>query len=369
MRDSIDPMFNELRTGSIRLLLTLAAAAFVCASASEAQAKPPNGTFITFDIPVCPRDILPTGINPGGAITGTCVTVINNNFVFFGFLRKPDGSISTIAVPGSTSAMAGSEFTGGAAGPAINPEGAIAGSFTDISGATHGFLRARDGSFTTFDAPGAVNGTDFLCCITPEGAVAGISFDANFAAHGFLRAPNGTFAPFDLPGSTTTVPGGINPAEDIAGTYFDAIGAEHGFLRAREGTIATFDAPGAVNSTEAAGINPAGVIVGTYFDGNFQGHGFLRARDGTFTSFDPPGSAARFGTGAFAINPAGVIVGNYFDGTFFHGFIRASDGTFTTLDPPGSRSTLPLVINPVGIVAGEYFDASDAAHGFVFLPH
>jgi hypothetical protein len=315
-------MFNRVHGRSARLLLPLAAVAFAYAVASLAHADAPTGTFVTFDIPGCARDVLPTGINPGGLIAGTCVTVINNNFVFFGFLRKPDGSIITIAVPGSTSTFAGSEFTGGAAGPAINPEGAIAGSYTDTSGATHGFLRARDGTFTTFDAPGAVNGTDFLCCITPEGAVAGISFDANFAGHGFLRARNGTFVVFDPPGSTTTAPGGINPAEDIAGTYFDAKGAEHGFLRARDGTIATFDAPGAVNGTQAAGINPAGVIVGTYFDG-----------------------------------------------TFFHGFIRASDGTFTTLDPPGSGATLPLVINPASIITGEYSDANDVEHGFLFIPH
>ena len=158
----------------------------VLSRVAPAHANAPQGTVVSFDIPGCARDIIPTGINPAGAIAGTCITVINNNFVFFGFVRTPDGKITLISVPGSTSTFAGSEFTGGAAGPAINPEGAIVGSYTDLAGATHGFLRARDGTFTTFDAPGAVNGTDFLCCITAARAVSGISFDANFAGHGFL---------------------------------------------------------------------------------------------------------------------------------------------------------------------------------------
>ena len=40
----------------------------------------------------------------------------------------------------------------------INPSKAIAGRYIDASDVSHGFLRAADGTITTFDAPGAGTG-------------------------------------------------------------------------------------------------------------------------------------------------------------------------------------------------------------------
>jgi len=51
MRHSIGPMRNGLRGRSARLGLTLAAATFMYAAPSPVHAKPPNGTFVTFDVP------------------------------------------------------------------------------------------------------------------------------------------------------------------------------------------------------------------------------------------------------------------------------------------------------------------------------
>ena len=69
---------------------------------------------------------------------------------------------------------------------AINPAGAITGTYQDAIG-IHGFLRARNGTFTSFDPPGSAatqsNG------INPAGAITGTFFDAGFTAHGFLRIP------------------------------------------------------------------------------------------------------------------------------------------------------------------------------------
>jgi hypothetical protein len=359
-------MFNGLRWKSAGLWLTLAAAAFVYAAPSPVHATPPNGTFITFDIPGGAHELIPNFITPAGVVTGSYLIVVNDNFVSFGFLRQADGSVITISVPGSTSTSVGPAEGVVFAGPPINPAGAITGSFSDTGGATHGFLRARDGTFTTFDAPGAVNGT-FSICITPAGAIIGVAVDANSVDHGFLRSRNGTFTPFDPPGSTTTIPTSVNPTEAITGFYVDPSGATHGFLRAPGGTFATFDAPGAVNGTFPNAINPAGAITGYFGDANGD-HGFLRAPDGTITTFDVPGFIF-FGALAGSINPAGAIVGSYFDETGFHGFIRARDGTFTTLDPPGSTGTQGLGINPAGAITGLYFDASNAEHGFIFFSH
>ena len=54
----------------------------------------------------------------------------------------------------------------------------------------HGFLRAPDGRFTTFDVPGRWQGTPgHLGSINPAGAITGYYGDANGVYHGFLRTP------------------------------------------------------------------------------------------------------------------------------------------------------------------------------------
>jgi len=55
---------------------------------------------------------------------------------------------------------------------------------------SHGFLRARDGTFTTFDPPGGAPFT-VPVSINPAGAITGYYSDPNaaFVNHGFLRSP------------------------------------------------------------------------------------------------------------------------------------------------------------------------------------
>jgi len=245
----------------------------------------------------------------------------------------------------------------------------------------HGFLRAHNGSFTTFNLPSG-SSVFFVSpeiTINPEGAVAGYYADASDVPHGFLRTPDGTFTTFDAPGANSTFANSINPGGVITG-YYVIVTIEpfslvfHGFLRAADGTITTFDAPGAKWTFALSNsINPAGVIAGYYQDASDVAHGFLRTPDGTFTTFDVPGAGtgAFQGTGLFgvAINPAGAIGGTYIDaGGRTHGFLRAPDGTITTFDPPDSVFTVPESINPAGVIAGTYQDASGTTHGFLRIP-
>ena len=259
---------------------------------------------------------------------------------------------------------------------------------------THPPAKVSDpvGTFITFDVPGAVNGT-FPTSINPAGAITGYSLDVNSVGHGFLRAKNGTITTFDAPGAGTTgsFPGtyavGINPEGTIAGMYTDANNGSHGFLRASDGTFTTFDPPGriAIFAPFSFGqnlyINPDGAITGTYFEsisgnpfgGNFRV--FVRTPDGTITTFDaatyPPCCIWSFPSG---ITPAGAITGSFNDGFIInHGFLRANDGTVTTFDVPGAgasanQGTAPLGINPAGVITGLYIDANRVSHGFLLLP-
>ena len=123
------------------------------------------------------------------------------------------------------------------------------------------------------------------------GTVIGWDNDANFFAHGFVRARDGAITTFDAPGAnnpgpyTGTVPYAINVEGTITGNY-NANFFDYGFVRARDGAITSFEAPGAVNTGAYSGTlpisnNSAGEITGSYSDVNGVSHGFLvLPRDG-----------------------------------------------------------------------------------------
>ena len=148
----------------------------------------------------------------------------------------------------------------------------------------------------TFDAPGAV--ATFVAGINPAGVISGGYVDANNVLHGFVRAPDGIFTTYEAPGAGTdpgqgTGPNGGNTVGDITGNVTDASNLTHGYVRAKDGTITNFDAPGATVAfgTVGFGMNPAGAIAGIWGDPNMI-HGFARAKDGTLTEFGLKGSSS-----------------------------------------------------------------------------
>ena len=141
--------------------------------------------------------------------------------------RDHQPTIITFDAPGAGTGAGQGTFAG-----AIIPAGTIAGYYTDSNSVGHGYVRTADGTITTFDAPGA--GTSpgqgtFLSLIgdlNPEGAITGWYYDGNNVSHGFLRAPDGTMTTFDVPqvrdgslhGASQNA---INPAGAITGNYLD----------------------------------------------------------------------------------------------------------------------------------------------------
>ena len=146
----------------------------------------------------------------------------------------------------------------------------IIGWYGDASGGDHGFLRARDGSITSFDAP-------------PGGFIVG-SF----------------YFPCGLPPS-------VNPAGDIAGTYVDPASWSTASCGLRR-HLHDHRFPGRVFH-EALAINPAGVIVGDFCNAVTCYQGFVRTPDGTFTEINANAGIP------FGINPAGAITGFAADGS------------------------------------------------------
>jgi hypothetical protein len=180
-----------------------------------------------------------------------------------------------------------------------------------VSLATSGFVLSananeRKTAIITFDVPGAVNGT-LAIAINPQGTIAGVYADS-VAGHGYVRARDGSFITFDVPGAGPNKGQceSINPAGTITGIYSTGVFpilVSHGFVRARDGTITTIDVPGAgtgsFQGTYALNINPAGTIAGHYADTSNVYHGFVRAPNGAVTTFDAPGAGTGSGQGTF----------------------------------------------------------------------
>ena len=233
--------------------------------------RSPDGAITTFDAPGAGtgagQGTFPVSNDISKSVTGYYLDASN---VYHGFVRALDGTITTFDAP-----HAGAGTYQGTFPVAINPSGAIAGVYHDTDDVIHGFLRTPDGSFTEFDAPGAdtspglgtiVAGVDG---ITPAGVIAGFYVDSSGVAHGYLRAPDGGFTTFDVSGAGTgpgqgTFNENIGATATTTGLYIDSGGALHAFLRTPKGAITKFDAPnagtGAGQGTSAGGITPAGVI-------------------------------------------------------------------------------------------------------------
>jgi uncharacterized membrane protein len=361
----------------IGILMLVVFVCFVSTAWPQEQPQWWGHKIITFDAPGAGtgagQGSQAPGISPTGAITGYYVDASG---VYHGFVRAPDGSITSFDPPNSAGTEAWS----------INAMGAITGYYIDSSDVFHGFLRSHNGKFTTFDAPGAdltpgnYNGT-FATNINLAGVIAGYYIDSSNVIHGFLRSHDGKFTTFDAPGAGTGAYQGtypfwascLNPAGAITGQYVDASDMGHGFVRAPDGTITQFDGPGV--GTFGTSINPAGEIAGAYQDAAYAYHSFVRAPDGKFTFFDVPGAGTGKGQGAISegINAAGVVAANYVDANgVSHGFVRAHDGKFTFFDVPGAgtgngQGTTPLSNNPAGTITGTYTDSNNANHGFVRL--
>lgn len=108
------------------------------------------------------------------------------------YLRFPWGEITTFDVPGEGSGGIGC-YNDCSIG--LNDWGAITGFYLDASNVYHGFVRHPDGKVTTFDAPGAnvtagsYSGT-FPVSINNRGEIAGYYLDSNGVNHGFLLLPS-----------------------------------------------------------------------------------------------------------------------------------------------------------------------------------
>jgi hypothetical protein len=96
-------------------------------------------------------DTVAAGINAAGAVTGHTTDFQPPVFVYLGFVRTPDGTVTTFDVSG-----AGTGELEGTVPLGINAAGAETGYYIDAGGTWHGFARGTDGATASFDPPGSV---------------------------------------------------------------------------------------------------------------------------------------------------------------------------------------------------------------------
>ena len=251
-------------------------------SLAHAFLRSPTGHITTVDAPGS-AGTFAAQITPAGVIAGDYGDANSN---LHGYLRAPNGNITTFEAPGAgTGADPQGTFTGFV--DCVNPEGAMTGSVGDANNVIHGYVRAPNGKITTFDAPGAdttdANFGTFPAGINLFGTIEGNYIDASSVSHGFVRAPDGNITTFDAPGADTTgtFPSTLNDFGVITGVFLDSNGIFHGFVRNPDGKFKTFDAPGAdltpgdFNGTFPVGINLFGQITGYYIDAQSVAHSFV----------------------------------------------------------------------------------------------
>jgi uncharacterized membrane protein len=246
---------------------------------------------------------------------------------------------------------------------------------------TRGFLRDRDGEFTTIVPPGAVSTK--TGGLSDRGEVVGIGYprlDGNGGGFGFLRDRAGDYTTFVFPGTgpeSRTVAADINNRGQIAGWSDDGV-TGFGYIRDRSGDFTKIEHPDAsgttpvglgaeISGTDIRGINDRGEVVGNYAaDGTI--HGFFRDRKGNFTTVDPPGAAATFLAG---LNDKGEIVGGYSKVGPEDLLVGAPRGfllskrRYEQIAFPGALVTFPNGITNGGEIAGAYVDDDGTTHGFV----
>jgi hypothetical protein len=290
----------------------------------------PDDTFVSFDSPLGPGYIYPTSINNAGVITGFYLDGNFGAFGgSHGFVRTPDGTLTSFDAPiDPANPMPGTlpysiNSRGQVAGTySVNCSDAqLAISPPIFPPCNNGFLRQPDGTITTFYAPNFQGGM-LAASMNERGAIAGYSHDGQ-SQRGFLRMPDGTFTSIDPPDPGATWVAGINSRGEVAGA-FSSSGLPN-FLRTSGGSFTLFNPPLACPGDFhlAYALSESGTVAGVYND-CFHSYSytfvFLRFADGTFTSFFP-GFTSGYSLVA-GINSSNAVVGTYRDAYYRpHGYL------------------------------------------------
>lgn len=205
------------------------------APVARAKEQPQSYTFL--DDPeagtAAGQGTLTFALNATGASTGWYVDSSDD---LHGFSRASDGAFTNFDADGLLSQTQPDW---------MNNHGTIVGFYFNANtGVTDGFVRTAGGNIETFDALGGSSSYTLCNSVNNRAVVVG-NYGDSVADHGFLRAKDGSLTRFDAPGAAGTLGFDINDIGTVVGPYYDAGVAYHGYDRAADGTYTEFDVPNA----------------------------------------------------------------------------------------------------------------------------
>jgi hypothetical protein len=252
----------------------------------------------------------------------------------------------------------------------INDLGVVVGSYSDAVGVAHGFIRSRNGTFTTIDPPGSV--FTLLTSINDFGVIVGGFGGADGRFHGLKLGPDGAIAVIDFPGMSDTYLGGVNDLGGIVGGFDLGVATDDTGFRYRDGHFTLLGnppgaAPAPTSQVSPFGLNNLGVIGGAFRGPDLNFHGFL-LHETHYTTLDYPGGDNTNQTG---LNDLGAAVGFFYSNTTgpSGGYLfDIGRSTFTEFECSGGLA-LPWGINNRGQIGGWCLtDVDGAFHGFIATP-
>ena len=139
----------------------------------------------------------------------------------------------------------------------MNVAGTLVGSYVDADGVYHGYMRAADGSYTTFDVPGSISNLEYLFvnAISDAGVIVFRAKNADDVERSYVLRPNGEPTELRVPGSITTVARDIDTKGGIVGYYDTMDGRRLGFIARPALSESRQNATGVFVTTLSEGLN------------------------------------------------------------------------------------------------------------------
>jgi probable HAF family extracellular repeat protein len=302
-------MISRIYVTATVALIGLIVPGVTAASAQRSQDSAPRYQYVTVALPgeknTAVADINDFGSYVGEGCNASCTKRRQ-------FIASPQGKLTFLpAIPFANFSPSASYVPVG-----IDDRGDVDGQYTDPQGATHGYLLSADGAWTKIDDPLAadINGGGTVPeSISADGSVIpGTYYDSNLMQHGFLYH-DGTFTTYDVPGASGTVINFYQNGE-FGGAYTSSNGASYPFYVTNNGQLYTPGPPNPTNDASAyfTAVSADGTLFG-FEQSQSPMFGFAYA-NGKYTTITDPHEVATTsldGTEAVNANLEGVVVGDY----------------------------------------------------------
>ena len=289
--------------------------------------------------------------------------VLTGNFTDASGVRRGFSGETIIEFPGATETYA--DF--------VSSLGNVVGSYVDVEGIYHAYLRGPGGSFATLDIPEIPNQEYFFLHGINDALVAvGRAKAVDGVPRTFVGNPV-NLQEFRVPGAVSTEGWNINQDSSVVGHYISVDGRTHGFI-ARPAQETVVRPPPDLNYTfesiDVPGVEFLAVTASDDF-GNYAGN--MRSADdekdvaftlinGVFTTYDFPGSQ---GTYFYAFGNDGTAAGHYQDSNGLYRGIILENGELRQYDFPDAVQTeIYGLSDATGALTGSFIDASGVRRGF-----